>query len=86
MIARPPPRAIPSSTLIVMNMISSDQNLAWSSLLPFLPKHLNINLITTGVLQSQLVDYLSWARRQNWSLVSQAAEDQWSALIFKILF
>jgi ribosomal protein L11 methyltransferase len=63
------------ATLILMNMISSEQQVAWN------PRPFN-TLITSGILSSQREAYLKWASSQGWTLLEEHQEDDWLSFLF----
>ena len=75
----PPPKTLPNSVLL-MNMISSEQARAWETLLPSLTPP--ARLITSGVLDKE--SYLSWARKNNWTLLLALEEESWWAFEFLV--
>jgi ribosomal protein L11 methyltransferase len=62
-------------TFILMNMIFSEQQNAWSSQ-PF------NTLITSGILSTQREAYLDWASGQGWTLLEEHREEDWLAFLF----
>lgn len=75
----PPPKIRPHS-LILMNMISSEQSSAWNTFLPSLTTP--ATLITSGVLDKEV--YLAWAQPQAWHLTESLQQDSWWAFKFII--
>lgn len=73
-----PPPKIPSNSILLMNMISSEQAQAWETFLPSLTTP--ARLFTSGVLDKE--PYLLWARKNNWSLVRSLKEESWWAFEF----
>jgi ribosomal protein L11 methyltransferase len=76
-----PPQQTHPHSILLMNMISSEQSSAWSAFLPSLTTH--ARLFTSGVLDKD--NYLQWASKNNWTLVQSAEEDDWWAFEFEIL-
>lgn len=68
--------------LIIMNMIFSEQKIAWEShpILHTLP----CSMITSGILSTQKTAYLKWAEEKGWSLEESAEEEGWLAFSFKL--
>jgi ribosomal protein L11 methyltransferase len=75
----PPPKILPHSILL-MNMISSEQSSAWSAFLPSLTHP--ARLFTSGVLDKD--NYLLGAKQNNWTLVQSSEEDDWWAFEFEL--
>lgn len=75
-----PPPKIRLNSLILMNMISSEQASAWNTFLPSLTSP--AILITSGVLDKDT--YLSWAKTQAWTLTESLQQDIWWAFKFVI--
>lgn len=73
--------SIIENPLIVMNMISSEQRMAWNSF-PSLHR-IACPIITSGVLFSERQSYLEEVRSRGWQLVEESQEDQWSAFRFR---
>ncbi len=73
-----PPPPIPPHSILLMNMIASEQIAAWNSFLPSLttPYH----IITSGVLDK--TSYLTWCQHNRWTLVRSLQEDNWWAFEF----
>ena len=74
---KPPPRTSPNSILL-MNMISSEQSSAWNAFLPSLMRP--ARLFTSGVLDK--TSYLLWAKQNNWTPIQSLQEDEWWAFEF----
>lgn len=75
-------KKIPPPCLGLMNMISSEQEIAWDSLAPFL-NGIGINeLITSGVLNEEKEDYTKRWKARGWKLVSSLQENEWYAFHF----
>ncbi|MBS0628755.1 MAG: 50S ribosomal protein L11 methyltransferase [Verrucomicrobia bacterium] len=63
---------------ILMNMIQSEQEIAWkTNSRPF------SRLITSGILISDLDNYMKFARKNGWRLIQQRVLSQWAAFIFE---
>jgi ribosomal protein L11 methyltransferase len=67
-------------TLVLMNMITSEQQAAWAQQkLPPTPK----TIIASGVLVSQREQYLTLASGWNWALLEERFDDGWLAFVFR---
>ncbi len=73
-----PPPPIPPHSILLMNMISSEQVAAWNGFLPSLRTPYRI--ITSGVLDK--ASYLTWCKQNQWTLVQSLQEDNWWAFEF----
>jgi ribosomal protein L11 methyltransferase len=70
-----------SSPLILMNMISSEQRVAWESQAPL--HSLSCTLITSGILTSQREAYLDFTATQwGWKVIEERVEEEWMAFVF----
>ncbi len=68
--------------LLLMNMIQSEQKVAWKSFC----EHANSNngeIITSGILTTQKESYLALTRSWGWSLIEEQFEEEWSAFRFQ---
>jgi ribosomal protein L11 methyltransferase len=74
---KPPTQTLPH-TLILMNMISSEQESAWKAFFPSL--RCPARLFTSGVLDKE--GYLLWAQQNNWTLIQSIEEESWWAFEF----
>ena len=72
-----PPAKIPS--VLLMNMISSEQAQAWSLIENRIPS--NAILITSGILEENADEYLEWRTRQGWKVKKQLTEDVWTGFV-----
>jgi ribosomal protein L11 methyltransferase len=66
--------------VIAMNMIFSEQKIAWNSL-----SHLNkrnMIIITSGILNSERKMYLQWSENNQWKLLEEHNESEWKAFVF----
>ena len=72
----------PKNLVGVMNMISSEQKIAWNFHSHLYP-HFSI-MITTGILKSEHTDYLDLTSSWGWSLMQEKEEKEWKAYIFKM--
>ena len=60
---------------LLMNMITSEQKVAWESV-----KHIKgAGLITSGVLAEEKEEYLKWLEGEGWSLVAEKEKEGWLA-------
>ena len=66
--------------LILMNMISSEQKLAWAAQQALHRK--KATLIVSGILKKEKKTYLNWAQEQGWTLMKQATEKGWLGFVF----
>lgn len=66
--------------LVLMNMISSEQQVAWKSL-PEL-HHANKECITSGILKTDKEAYLKQCKAWGWVLKEEMEEEDWSAFFF----
>jgi ribosomal protein L11 methyltransferase len=72
-----PPSKIPS--VILMNMISSEQAQAWSLIENRIPP--SSVLITSGILAENADEYLQWRSRQGWSVKKKLIEEDWIGFV-----
>ena len=72
-----------SSYLILMNMIQSEQEVAWESL-PSL-HHCQGLIITSGIRLEERESYLILAKKRNWHLKEEKQKEGWLAFCFKIV-
>lgn len=77
-----PPSQIEPHSILLMNMISSEQACAWQNFLPCLT--LPARLFTSGVLDNHRLDYLRWAQENGWSLKQSLCESSWWAFAFDL--
>jgi len=70
------PKKFLQKPIILMNMIESEQKIAWKQY-PFQ------TLITSGILDTQKEAYLQFAKEQNWHLLDNRKKQGWLGLIFK---
>lgn len=71
---------ISHDVVVVMNMISSEQQIAWKT-------HQNLKtsyLITSGILEQEHKEYLSFASSWGWKPIQEQREEQWKAYLFKL--
>lgn len=74
---RPETYTVQPSSLILMNMISSEQMQAYN------PHYPASHIITSGILLSQREAYLHLAHSWNWELLETTQEEEWLAFLFK---
>lgn len=72
----------PNESVIVMNMIRSQQELAWSSL-PQLHS-LSTLCFTSGILASEKKSYISDCYQKGWKLIKEYQEENWMGFSWKI--
>jgi ribosomal protein L11 methyltransferase len=79
---RPDELALPKKPfLILMNMIQSEQEIAWESLKRIYP---SINgCITSGILQDEAEKYLQLTKKWGWTLIDTWKDSPWQAFNFK---
>lgn len=65
-------------SVVLMNMIASEQEAAWS----VHRCHFH-TLITSGILTTQKNEYLEFADSQNWHLIEERQSGEWSGFTFK---
>lgn len=65
--------------VLLMNMISSEQKVAWASLSCPTPDCI---VITSGILQEQRSDYLDWAKSLGWHLEEELIDNGWMGFKF----
>jgi len=68
--------------LFLMNMISSEQKMAWEEQKPLHSQ--KAVLVTSGILTEQRAPYLNWAERQGWKTITEASEEGWSGFVFTL--
>jgi ribosomal protein L11 methyltransferase len=68
-------------SLILMNMIQSEQEIAWQSLLSL--HKLQCEIITSGVRSEEREEYLKNVKLRGWSLIEECEEEGWLAFRFK---
>lgn len=74
-----PPKKIRAETILLMNMISSEQAEAWSSIADRVPN--SAILITSGILEENAEEYLEWRLRQGWNVQKKLTEANWCGFI-----
>lgn len=74
------PITFPKKPVILMNMISSEQAVAWQE-----NRHPFTTLITSGILATEAKSYLKFASKNGWQLVQIDEQDDWLGCIFKEL-
>lgn len=75
--------AIENDTVVLMNMIQSEQAIAWESL-GDLKKHVSI-IISSGILAEARSVYLKQSDEWGWQLMHEAEEDGWLGFVFNTL-
>lgn len=75
---KPPPK-IDSHSILLMNMIHSEQAQAWSLITNQIPS--SATLITSGILENDEVEYLAWQQRQGWTLQKKLTEEGWCGFV-----
>lgn len=70
------------NTLITMNMIHSEQRVAWDSLKDLIETH-HANIITSGILLEGRAEYLEEVKKWGWQLIDECEEEKWCAFVFK---
>lgn len=73
-----PPEKIPS--VLLMNMISSEQAQAWGIIEDRIPP--SAILITSGILEENAYEYLEWRTRQGWKMKKKLTEEDWTGFVF----
>jgi ribosomal protein L11 methyltransferase len=76
-----PPAKIPS--VLLMNMISSEQAEAWSVIEDRIPP--SAILITSGILEENADEYLEWRTRQCWTVTKKLTEKDWTGFVLREL-
>lgn len=74
------PQKIPENSLILMNMIECEQQMAWASLDSCLTHP--ATLVTSGILTPDSQKYLNRKKPPQWQLLQVLQEDEWSAFVF----
>lgn len=77
-----PPRKIQPGTVLLMNMISSEQEQAWSSIADRIPA--SAILIASGILKEDEKAYLAWRKKQDFRMTQTLTEDKWCGYIFQL--
>jgi ribosomal protein L11 methyltransferase len=72
-----PPKKIPS--VLLMNMISSEQAQAWSLIEDRILS--SAILITSGILEENADEYLQWRIRQGWKMKKKVTEEDWTGFV-----
>ncbi|HSX03189.1 MAG TPA: 50S ribosomal protein L11 methyltransferase [Rhabdochlamydiaceae bacterium] len=73
---------LPSDLVIVMNMISSEQQIAWET-----HRNLKFNhafMITSGILKDEDHEYLALTSNWGWKLIQEQKDEEWKAYLFKV--
>lgn len=79
-----PPKKIIPATILLMNMISSEQAQAWSVIADLVPS--SAILITSGILEENAEEYLEWRTRQGWKVQKKLTEANWCGFILHHIF
>jgi ribosomal protein L11 methyltransferase len=66
--------------MVLMNMISSEQRIAWKTVKPHLPKLKKV--YTSGIRASEKDEYLTWVSQWNWKEVRCLEKEQWLGFEF----
>lgn len=79
----PGPHVVPPALplLIVMNMISSEQKIAWGQLRHL--HHLEAHIITSGVLEEERESYVAECQARGWILLKEHLEEGWVAMLWQ---
>jgi len=72
---------VPDNPVILMNMIQSEQVVAWESLSQLHP--IQATLITSGILSCDKEKYLDLAEKWAWTLRKEVEEDGWAGFVFE---
>ena len=78
------PEAIKSKcigSVVLMNMIQSEQKVAWESLTSMIDVVPN-TIVTSGILREGRVEYLAMCEKWGWQLVDELEEDGWLGFVF----
>lgn len=76
-----PQHVMSDHVLILMNMISSEQRVAWASCASLHP--LSKTIVTSGILREQRGDYLELTTAWGWTLLEEKQEAEWLSFCFK---
>ena len=76
-----PPVKIGPESVLLMNMISSEQATAWNSIAGRLPA--SATLITSGILEESAQGYLVWRKSQGWKVQKTLTEKGWVGFVLK---
>jgi ribosomal protein L11 methyltransferase len=77
-----PPKTIVPHSILLMNMISSEQEQAWNLIADRIASP--ATLIASGVLKEDQHDYLGWRAQHGCKLIQSLTEDGWCGYIFKL--
>lgn len=75
------PKTIPPRTILLMNMISSEQEQAWDMIADRVASP--AVLIASGVLEEDQQDYLKWRAQQGWKITKTLTEEGWAGYSFQ---
>lgn len=70
-----------SSYIILMNMISSEQEVAWKSFIK--NKRISGTLILSGILEEQSEEYASFSKRFGWKIEKCVEKEGWLGFVAK---
>lgn len=76
------PKTIAPHSILLMNMISSEQEEAWNLIVDRITSP--ATLIASGVLKEDQQDYLAWRAQQGCKLIKSLTEDGWCGYIFQL--
>ncbi len=77
-----PPEKMSLDTVLLMNMISSEQAEAWSLIEDRVPP--SAILITSGILEENANEYLQWRARLGWKATQKLSENDWICFIMEL--
>lgn len=80
--SKTPPKKIASHSILLMNMISSEQEKAWNLIADRIQSP--TILIASGVLKEDQRDYLSWRKQQGCKIIKSLTEEGWCGYIFRL--
>lgn len=70
-----------SGSVALMNMIQSEQEVAWKSLISSIDSIPEI-MVTSGILREGRADYLAMCAKWGWKLIDEREEDGWLGFVF----
>lgn len=74
-------KTLNKKTVILMNMIQSEQEIAWESLATISE---NVStLVTSGILYEGREDYLKFCEKKGWLLLKEAEEEGWLGFVLR---
>ncbi len=77
-----PPKTIAPHSILLMNMISSEQQQAWDLIADRIASPMT--LIASGVLKEDQQDYLAWRAQQGCKLIKSLTKEGWCGYIFQL--